>query len=685
MKARRFVVSRRLVASWRPVVLAVSALVLVSLLVLGLGGATPAPAAGTSFPDVPDTHPNAVAIADLAGRGIVNGLADGTFGPDSPVTRQQFAKMIVKTLGLAVTGTEVCPFTDVDPTPNAADPNYPARYVAVCAKQGISTGKTPTTFDPRASITRQQLITMVVRASGLPQPPAGYAPPFSAGQFTLTEHYTNACAAAYSGLLGDLGVDATYSFSAAATRGDCAQVLHNLLFKQAQGSAVDLIHFWWDFGPNWKSFQAENLTTVVGSGAGSPAGSAKIFGDFYYYLDTPAFPADYIFAAGENGDLLVFSSTSGTNWSVQHVPAPGGTRISAMLGGRAFDEVTSVTINGNVKTLHVFATDSDDNLVHFWLTQGGTWQAENVSAKVGQKMHLMGWACTWEDYSVVQVVGTSAGGDLVHFWLKDGGTWKSEDVSQLTGRTIKGEASFNWDANGGLGTAVVAAGPNDELLIFHHKSLGQWTVEDVTAATATGGKPGVTLGGWLSWWSWDAIWWDASQFHYPVAVLDPSGHFWLLERAGAGSWTAKDVSADIGQTFRMETGGDSILVFDNPPSIPDGEAHFAGVNQDDDLIHFWRDTAGKWHSENMSAKSGQKIRYPVNQYLREGTGPGGQSGWCDYVCAVAPNGDLVFIWDNAQLRDWAVFSATTVTGFKVRASELPWLSGHDNLVLARAE
>ena len=64
---------------------------------------------GTAFPDVPAGHPYYNAIYDLADRGIIAGYEDGTFGPGDPVTRQQFAKMIVKTLGYTVTGTEVCP------------------------------------------------------------------------------------------------------------------------------------------------------------------------------------------------------------------------------------------------------------------------------------------------------------------------------------------------------------------------------------------------------------------------------------------------------------------------------------------------------------------------------------------------------------------------------------------------
>jgi hypothetical protein len=242
------------VKAWRFAILAVSGLVLVAALVLGAGGVSPAPAAGASFSDVPTGHAYAEAIADLSGRGIINGFADGTFKPDSPVNRQQFAKMIVKALGLTVTGSEICPFIDVDFTPNPSDPNYPAKYVAVCAQQGITAGKTATTFDPLASITRQQLITMVVRAAGLGDAPTGYSVPFAATQFTLAEHFANAKRAAYAGLLDGLGIGGTYSFSVPATRGECAQVLHNLIGRGdggsggvlAQRTVVAEFFYWYD-------------------------------------------------------------------------------------------------------------------------------------------------------------------------------------------------------------------------------------------------------------------------------------------------------------------------------------------------------------------------------------------------------------------------------------------------------
>ncbi len=90
--------------------------------------------------------------------------------------RQQFAKMIVKSLGYEVPSTIPCQFTDVDPTPNPDDPLYPAKYVAICALHRVTVGKTATTFEPYSSITGQQLIVMVARAADPPEPASGLHP-----------------------------------------------------------------------------------------------------------------------------------------------------------------------------------------------------------------------------------------------------------------------------------------------------------------------------------------------------------------------------------------------------------------------------------------------------------------------------------------------------------------------------
>ncbi len=117
-------------------------------------------------------------ISVLASLGIVSGYGDGSFTPDAPALRQQFAKMIVGTLGLPVSPDEPCPFADVEDGGGSDDPLYPSRYVAVCADRGITLGKTATSFDPYGHLTKAPLITMVARAADLVEPSADYAAPF---------------------------------------------------------------------------------------------------------------------------------------------------------------------------------------------------------------------------------------------------------------------------------------------------------------------------------------------------------------------------------------------------------------------------------------------------------------------------------------------------------------------------
>jgi hypothetical protein len=220
------------------------------------------------FSDLTPDNPYFAAITDLAGKGIITGFSDGTFRPGDSVTRQQFAKMIVRTLGLEVTGDEVSHFTDVVDQAGS-DPLYPAKYVAVCAAAGITTGKTETTFAPKESITRQQLITMVVRAANLAEPSTNYLPSFGVGQFSLQEHYDNAVKAAYAGLLdGLVGVGGGYDFKLPSTRGECAQLLSTMRREQPVGGPR--VIFADDFAGNeaaWPEFQWPDWRWLIDTSA----------------------------------------------------------------------------------------------------------------------------------------------------------------------------------------------------------------------------------------------------------------------------------------------------------------------------------------------------------------------------------------------------------------------------------
>lgn len=183
------------------------------------------------FSDVPAAHPYWTAIEALAAEGVVCGRNDGTFGPDEPVLRAQFAKMICGVLDLPVSESLSAPYRDLGPD----DPLslYPHQYVAAVAARGITVGVAPGLFAPWRSITRAQVVTMIVRAAGsiapgsLRIPPLGYTG--ALGAFDL-EHGETMRIAEYNGLLSGLvGYGSRWDPWQSATRGEVADVLWHLL------------------------------------------------------------------------------------------------------------------------------------------------------------------------------------------------------------------------------------------------------------------------------------------------------------------------------------------------------------------------------------------------------------------------------------------------------------------------
>ena len=115
------------------------------------------PHAPVAFPDVPASFWAYPYIELLAAKGIVSGFPDGTFQPNAPVTRAQFVKMLVLTLGLKP-GNGATAFTDVTPT------DWFAPYVSAAVSAGIVSGLTPTTFGPNQPLTREQMAVLLARA-----------------------------------------------------------------------------------------------------------------------------------------------------------------------------------------------------------------------------------------------------------------------------------------------------------------------------------------------------------------------------------------------------------------------------------------------------------------------------------------------------------------------------------------
>jgi len=112
-----------------------------------------------SFLDV-NGHWSQEAVNDLASRMIVSGADGGYFHPDKPITRAEFAAIIVRGLGLADDENTVV-FRDV----NASD--WYAGTAAKAKGYGIVDGYEDGSFRPFQSITREEAMVMIARAMKL--------------------------------------------------------------------------------------------------------------------------------------------------------------------------------------------------------------------------------------------------------------------------------------------------------------------------------------------------------------------------------------------------------------------------------------------------------------------------------------------------------------------------------------
>lgn len=124
-------------------------------------GFIPAPATGTAFPDVPASNPFARWIEELAREGVTGGCGGGLYCPDSPVTRQQMAVFLLKTLEGSTYAPPACA-GDFDDVPC---PGQFTNWIEDLAGRSITGGcqSNPPLYCPLNSVLRQQMAAFLVK------------------------------------------------------------------------------------------------------------------------------------------------------------------------------------------------------------------------------------------------------------------------------------------------------------------------------------------------------------------------------------------------------------------------------------------------------------------------------------------------------------------------------------------
>jgi hypothetical protein len=288
-----------------------------------MSAAAPAPSAGApgptagepartancgQFSDVAATDPACGAILKLAARGVVNGYPDGTFRPQNPVTRAEFAKMAVLAFDRTPDPAGPLPFSDVAGH-WAAVHGYLQTAVAMDAVNGFPDG----TFRPNAPISRAQAVK--VAASSLHLVPGGTGP--------YTDVPANAWYAGWvavghrARLIGTAAefpvwTGTSFAGDTAATRAEAAMVLGNLPLTPAQaqqaisGRAAQAI----------AALKNQNMAAL--SALAHPALGVRFSPYTYVHVGTDlVFPASWLTGAFADSTVYTWGIHDGSGLPIQ--------------------------------------------------------------------------------------------------------------------------------------------------------------------------------------------------------------------------------------------------------------------------------------------------------------------------------------------------------------------------------
>lgn len=115
------------------------------------------------FTDVPTGAYYADAVKWAVAEGITSGTSPTTFSPNNGCTRAQMVTFLWRAAGSPEPESDYEPFRDV---PKDA---YYRKAVLWAAGEGITSGTSPTTFSPNATVTRAQTVTFLWRWEGEPE------------------------------------------------------------------------------------------------------------------------------------------------------------------------------------------------------------------------------------------------------------------------------------------------------------------------------------------------------------------------------------------------------------------------------------------------------------------------------------------------------------------------------------
>ncbi|MCH5186479.1 MAG: S-layer homology domain-containing protein, partial [Oscillospiraceae bacterium] len=194
-----------------------------------------------AFTDVDSGHWAANDIAKLSGSGYINGYEDGTFAPDSFITRAEFVTIINKVMGVTARTYKVYPDVSTDA--------WYAEQIDIASTAGYINGYDDGTIKPDAPISRAEVAVVCYKAWGLtPEGNVGFTDSSSIGSWAKVQIATLAAKNILSGY-----EDGSFRPGDAIKRAEVAKIISRLLDMKS----------------------GNTVTSVTQQGIGTPAGLAN--------------------------------------------------------------------------------------------------------------------------------------------------------------------------------------------------------------------------------------------------------------------------------------------------------------------------------------------------------------------------------------------------------------------------
>lgn len=177
-----------------------------------------------SFVDLNDVFWAKNAITELANKKIINGKKEFYFYPNDNITRAEFVKILCGVFNFAKNA-------DVDDFIDVSKDDWEYDYVSAAVNAGVVNGISKNEFSPSLPITRQDMVTMVVRALIYGGYSVNKAQLLFYDSDEISEYAKDAvAAAAYAGIVNGTGSGYFEPYSY-ATRAEAAKTLYEVMIK----------------------------------------------------------------------------------------------------------------------------------------------------------------------------------------------------------------------------------------------------------------------------------------------------------------------------------------------------------------------------------------------------------------------------------------------------------------------